>query len=123
MKRLVTVRLSEFACLAIAGEGEGGGEQAPSHVIGAIRCYLKERDSGGLGWSYPSFLRDAEPGKEVELRLSIEDELWRSLDDEAQRQGVSVQKMVAHAVLYVAAEVDAGRVTRRALDELEAAAS
>ena len=122
MKRLVTVRLSEFACVAIANEGDAD-DHTPTRVTGAIRCYLNDRESSGPGWAYPSFLRDTEPGKEVELRLSVEDELWRALDQEAQRQGVSVQKMVAHAVLYVAAEVNAGRVTRRILDELEAAAS
>jgi hypothetical protein len=122
MKRLVTVRMGEFACSAIAGEGSGA-DHTPTRVVGAIRCYLNDRESSGPGWSYPGFLRDTEPGKEVELRLSVEDELWRALDEEAQKQGVSVQKMVAHAVLYVAAEVNAGRVTRRILDELEAAAS
>lgn len=121
MKRLVTVRLSEFACDAIANEGDD--DHTPTRVTGAIRCYLNDKESSGPGWTYPSFLRDTEPGKEVELRLSVEDELWHALDQEAQRQGVSVQKMVAHAVLYVAAEVNAGRVTRRILDQLEAAAS
>ena len=122
MKRLVTVRLSEFACDAIANQGDGD-DHTPTRVTGAIHCYLNDRESSGPGWTYPSFLRDTEPGKEVELRLSIDDDLWHALDQEAQRQGISVQKMVAHAVLYVAAEVDAGRVTRRILDELEAAAS
>jgi len=116
----VTVHLSEFACSAVSGEGAGDGEQLSARIVAAIRCYLNDKGSGGLRWAYPSFLTGEEQiGKEVTLRLAIEDQLWRSLEQEAERQGVTPQKMVTHATLYVAAEVDAGRVTRRILADLE----
>jgi hypothetical protein len=118
MTRLVTVRLSEFACSAVAGERASSGEQLSARIVAAIRCYLSDKGSGGLRWTYPSFLAEEEGGEEVTLRLAIDDELWRSLEQEAERQDVSPRKMVTHAALYVAAEVDAGRVTRRILDDL-----
>jgi hypothetical protein len=117
--RLVTVRLGEFACSAIAGEGPDSGEQLSARIVAAIRCYLNDKGSGGLRWSYPSFLAEEEGHDEVTLRLAIDDELWRSVEREAEEQGVSAQKLVTHAVLYVAAEVDAGRMTRRILEDLE----
>lgn len=119
MTRLVTVRLGEFACSAVAGEGRGNRDQLSARIVAAIRCYLNDKGSGGLRWPYPSFLADEEGREEVALRLAIDDELWRSVEREAEHQGVSAQKLVTHAVLYVAAEVDAGRVTRRILEDLE----
>jgi hypothetical protein len=119
MTRLVTVQLSEFACSAVAGETASGGERLAARIVAAIRCYLNDKGSGGLRWAYPSFLAEEEAGGEVTLRLAIDDQLWRSLEQEAERQGVTPQRMVTHAALYVAAEVDAGRVTRRILDDLE----
>ncbi len=119
MTRLVTVQLSEFACSVVSGDGKARGEQVPARVVAAIRCYLNDKGSGGARWPYPDFLPEQERREEVALRLAIDDELWRWLEEEAERQGVSPQKMVTHAVLYVAAEVDAGRVTRRILEDLE----
>jgi hypothetical protein len=119
MTRSVTVHLSEFVCSVVAGEGSGSREHLPEKVVDAIRCYLGDRNMYGPGWAYPRFLKEEEPREAVALRLEIDSELWKMLEEEAERQGVSPQKMVTHASLYVAGEVDAGRATRRILDDLE----
>ncbi len=119
VKRSVTVRVSEFACKAIAGEEGVATERIPSRIVRAIRCYLKDEGLGKAGWVYPEFLRETETtGPNVELELSIEVDLWRALEDEAERQHVSAQRLVEHAVFYLAAEINAGRVTRRILEDL-----
>jgi hypothetical protein len=118
MKRPVTVRLGSFVSKALAAEAMNGGQPSSASVERAIHCYLGDRDSAGPGWSFPAFLRGREPVEPIELRLEIDDELWRSLEEEAGRQGVSVQQMLEHAMLYFAAEVNAGRVTERILDDL-----
>jgi len=38
---------------------------------------------------------------------------WSRLEDEASRQGVSVEELVAHAVLYFLADLDSNRIARR----------
>jgi len=119
MSRSVTVRLSEFACSVVVGEGNDSREHLAEKVVDAIRCYLGDRGTYGPGWAYPRFLREEEYPEEVALQLEIDGELWDLLEEEAERQGVSPQKMVTHASLYVAGEVDAGRATRRILDDLE----
>lgn len=116
--RIVTFRLSEFAREALSGEREGG-ERVATQVARAIRCYLKDKATGGPGWAYPAFLRGKAPSEGPEMELSIEDSLWSSLEREAKSQNVSVQQMVEHAVLYFAAEINAGRVTERILDDLD----
>lgn len=115
--RVVTVRLSEFACEALCGEQAEG--HLSSQAARAIRCYLNDKGTGGPGWAYPAFLRKREPSKGVEVELSIEGSLWRSLEEEAASQGVTAPQMLRHAVLYFAAEINAGRVTRRILDILD----
>lgn len=117
--RSVTVRLSEFACSVVAGEGNRDREHLPEKVVDAIRCYLGDRGTYGPGWAFPRFLREEEYPEEVTLQLEIDGELWDLLEEEAERQGVSPQKMVTHASLYVAGEVNAGRATQRILDGLE----
>lgn len=119
VSRSVTVRLSEFVCSVVAGEGSDDREQLAEKVVDAIRCYLGDKGTYGPGWAYPRFLREEEYPEEVALQLEIDGELWDLLEEEAERQGVSPQQMVTHASLYVVGEVDAGRATRRILDGLE----
>jgi hypothetical protein len=55
----------------------------------------------------------------VEVHLDIDPELWQALSQEAMGQDVSAQQLLEHAVLYFAADDDAGRVTERILEDLE----
>lgn len=119
LKRSVTVRLGELAREALGGDEGPEATQLPSRTVGAIRCYLNDKGSGGLRWRYPPFLPDNEDSRDVELHLDIDDGLWGRLEDEAERQGVSTDQLVEHAVLYFAAEVHAGRATLRILDDFE----
>jgi hypothetical protein len=123
MTRLVTVHLSEFVCSVVAGEGNVNRENLAEKVVDAIRCYLGDRGTYGPGWAYPRFLADDKYPGEVALQLEIDGELWDLLEEEAERQGVTPQQMVSHASLYIAGEVDAGRATRRILDDLEGPAA
>jgi hypothetical protein len=119
-ERSVTIGLSGFAYEALAGEERIARDHIPARLARAIRDYLSDKDSGRPGWPYPGFLRGREvSGEELDLELSMDDDLWRSLEDEAGRQGVSVGRMIEHAAFYSAAEVNAGRVTQRILDDLE----
>lgn len=119
VKRSVSVSLGELASDALGGEGVGNDAPVSVSAARAIRCYLNDKGSGIPGWSFPPFRRRREAGERVALELSIEDSLWGSLEDEAESQGVSVQQMLEHAVLYFAAEVNAGRVTERILDDFD----
>jgi len=119
----VRVRLGAFAGGMLAWKRErsagsaDGAEPSSDDVLRVIRFYLKEKGRGGTGWSYPDLLREGEPEEEVEVELDIEDALWREVRLEAARQQVSVTQLLEHAALYYAAELDAGRLTERILDE------
>jgi hypothetical protein len=117
MRRSVTVRLGAFAADAVSGKEGGGSHPEPDDVLRAISFYLSDRDGGRTGWRYPEFLRGTGLGGKIDVELSIENSLWRSLKREAESQGVSVEQLVEHAALYYAAEFDAGHITERMLGE------
>ena len=119
----VRVKLGAFAggMLAWKHERDAGAPNSlhpdSDDVLRVIRFYLKEKGAGGAGWSYPDLLRVGRPEEEVEVEIEIEDALWREMRAEASRQRVSVTQLLEHAALYYAAELDAGRLTERILDE------
>lgn len=123
MVTTVRIKLGAFAggMLAWKHQRDAGSDDGvlpnSDDVLKVIRFYLKEKGSGGTGWSYPDLLRAGSPEEEVEVELEIEDALWREMRAEASRQRVSVTQLLEHAALYYAAELDAGRLTERILDE------
>ncbi|MGH2975973.1 MAG: hypothetical protein ACRDLL_14055 [Solirubrobacterales bacterium] len=118
MKRSVTVGLSAFAREALTAAEMNGAETAIS-VVRAICVYLNDKGSAEPGWAYPALMRKRSRLSETtELELSIDDGLWRSLEEEAAIQGVTSQQLLQHAILYLTAEVDAGRITQRILGDL-----
>lgn len=119
-KQAVIVRLSRLAFDALAGEPGQGSARAPGRTESAIRVYLGDKGSTRPAWAYPGFLRGSEAQEEVGLELNVAPDLWLQFEAEAERQGVSTQQLLEHAALYFAAELDAGRVTQRILEDLDA---
>jgi hypothetical protein len=121
----VKVKLGAFAGGMLAWKhqrdtGSGNGVQPSSaDVVRVIRFYLSERGGEAAGWAYPDLLRQGRPEEEVEVELEIDESLWGQMEREAERQGVTVTQLLEHAALYYAAELDAGRLTERILDELD----
>jgi hypothetical protein len=115
-KRQVTVSVSELALEALAGDGTDAS--APLKMESALRCYLGDRGMNRPAWPYPGFLRGSETQGDEQFAFEVEDGLWREFAEEAEKQGVTVEQLVEHAAFYLAAELDAGRVTQRILDDL-----
>ncbi len=114
----VSLWLRQPAFEALAGAGGEEADHAAARMEAAIRCYLSDKGSGRPAWPYPGFLRESETQKDVELELSVDAELWDAFGAEAGAQSVSVQQLAEHAAFYLAAEIDAGRITQRILDDL-----
>lgn len=114
----VRVRFGAFAAEALARKLRKGGPPGSQDFERVIQFYLGEREARPPGWAYPDFLRERRASDEVELDLSIGDPLWIALEAEAREQDVAVDRLLEHATLYFAAEIDAGRATQRILEEL-----
>lgn len=115
-KRQVTVGVSLLALEALAGDG--ANDSAPAKVESALRCYLGDSGMDRPAWPYPGFLRGSETRRDRQVAFEVEEGLWREFAEEAEKQGVTVEQLVEHAAFYFAAELDAGRVTQRILDDL-----
>jgi len=120
-ERQVLLGLSELAFGALVGEE--GDRSASTTMESALRCYLGDRGTDRPAWPYPGFLRGSEPQRDVELELEVSVDLWRDFSEEASKQEVTTEQLAEHAAFYFAAELDAGRVTQRILDEFEATES
>jgi hypothetical protein len=115
----VALELSQPALEALAGEDDIGSNRAAKRMEAAVRCYLSDKGSGRPAWPYPAFLRGSQVQEDVRLEMDIDVDLWTSFESEAETQGVSIQQLAEHAAFYLAAEIDAGRITQRILDDLE----
>jgi hypothetical protein len=116
-RRAVSVGLSQLAFDGLAAQDRAS---ATARLQSAVRCYLGDRGANQAAWPYPAFLRGSKPQIDVSLELEIKDDLWHSFEAEADRQDVSPQQLLEHAAFYFVAELDAGRITQRILDDLEA---
>jgi hypothetical protein len=98
------IALGAVACSGIrahmGGDIQAAVEQAVLHYTGRLRA---GRPPIGL----PRFADDgATPIPEVVLDLTLPPEVGELLEREAQRQGVAVERLVAHSVLIYLAELD-----------------
>lgn len=114
--RSLKVTLSDFVIGAIARDEPRDSPQAQGRLSRAIRFYLHEASLRRPGWSVPSALRGEQGG--AEMKLELDDELLRGLEAEARKQDVSLSRLVSQAAIYYAAELDAGRITQRVLEDL-----
>lgn len=113
----VAVVLSEFAFEALTSDSPGA--TASARMTSALRCYLGDRGTDRPAWLYPGFLRGSEPQRDVRVELEVGDDLWCAFTAEAAKQGITVDQLAEHAAFYFAAELSAGRLTQRILDDLE----
>jgi hypothetical protein len=119
-RRAATVRLSPLARGALAGDTPEGS--VAGRTESAIRVYLGDKGSERPAWPYPGFLRGGEAEEDAGLELNVDPDLWLRFEAEAEKQRVPAQALLTHAAFYFAAELDAGRVTRRILRDLDAKA-
>jgi hypothetical protein len=117
VQRTINVTVGEFALDSLTS-GSADSAEFSRPLAQAIRYYLADRDSGRAGWSYPSFLRDDSRGSAREVPLAIDAQIWGEFAEEAERHGVSANQLLQHAVFYLLADRDTGRLTQRILEDL-----
>jgi hypothetical protein len=109
-QRAVTVAFGDFGIGALGGGFSRDPSKLSCSLRLALRYYLASKESGRLEWPYPTVRRDGSPNPAVELQFEVDDAIWKEFSGEANRQGVSAQQLLQHAVLYFAADRDCGRL-------------
>jgi predicted DNA-binding ribbon-helix-helix protein len=114
--RSLTLHLDEFLQGALDGYAREHDGSASSAVRMAALYWIADRDSGRPAWRAPRFRRPADGDSGGALRVVLDDEIWQTLEGEAQRQNVRTELVAEHAVLYFLADLDSGRVAERLAD-------
>lgn len=116
--RTVRVALGDSWLEALSPTTAEGTIDAAVAVRQAVYYYLSDARSGRAGWAYPRLRRDVEvAGPAIEVAVVVDEDSWRAFGREAERQHVSVEDLLRHALLYFAADLDSGRVAKRVVDD------
>jgi hypothetical protein len=107
----MTLELDEFGRSTLEAEARKHA-LSPEQLVGhAARYYLADRESGRPAYRVPRFPRQRPPQETpMAVELDLESGTWHELDEESQRQGVPVERLLEHAALYLIADLDSGRV-------------
>jgi hypothetical protein len=117
MARDVTLHLDEFSGRALERFKRRGNGSFAAAVRTASLYYLADRDAGRPAWKVPDFAIDREAGRTV--TMTLDDDTWEALEAEAHDQGVPVDVLVIHAMMYFLADVDSGRVPLKLHEALD----
>lgn len=115
MRRMFKLALDDFGQAALAAQCNRLGVPPARFVSRAAEYYLSLRGSDRAAYRVPRFSRSARRGRrgsgatEVELEGSVADQL----DAEAAEQGVSSDRLLAHATMFLIADLDSGLVADR----------
>lgn len=117
---MVNVRIGELGLRSLGTASAEDPVRLSRALAQALRYYLADRDAGRVGWPYPEFMRGSGYDATVEVSISAAEAGWAEFGREAERQGVSTDELAQHAVLYLVADWDNGRLVERILASLEA---
>ena len=117
LQRLHLLSLEEFGASTLEAEAERLFVSPAELGRYAVRYYLSDRDSERMAWKVPRMSHDTGRQQGLELELDLDPDTWRDLGEEAERQEVSVERLLTHAIIYFLADLDAGRVELRMLEE------
>jgi hypothetical protein len=112
MRRSLTLALDDFGQATLQVEAARLSLSTAELVGQATLYYLEDRPSGRPALRVPRFSRDPAE-KTIDLELELDHHTWEELELESMRQGVTVERLVEHAALYLMADLDSGRVATR----------
>lgn len=89
----------------------------------ALTYYESELDSGRVAIDVPRFRRSPAGGETRALKISIEPDSRRRLGEEAERRGVSFERLCEHASIVLLADLDSGKAAERIIERARSASS
>ena len=117
MKRQVTLRLGDFVANLLREQARANSLSPGEFLDLAARYYLSERSTGRPAGRLPSFLESRSDGDTIAVELDLDDESWEQLEGVAAGAGMPTERVVEHALLLLVADLDAGRVARRLVEQ------
>ena len=112
MSHRLSLSLDAFGASALREHAERHSLSPAEFGSRAARYYLADRDSGRVALRVPRLPKSAGRKAALELTVDLDRESWQ------ERQDVSVEAMLEHAIMYFLADIDSGRVEQRLLADL-----
>ena len=125
MRRSVELTLTDFSRNALAHEAPRHGLSVSTLLARAALYYLLERESGRLAARVPRLHDEpsATSGNSVvPVTIELRAPRWRELEHGAASEGISVERLLEHAVLLFLVDLESGQVAARLLASAEVAA-
>jgi hypothetical protein len=126
VKRSVTLELGSLGKQTLEEQGDAHGLSVPALLRYSALYYLSERDSGRLAWRVPRFARSrprsapgTDPEAQLEVALELDDDVWRSLEAESERQQVPLGGLLEHAAFLFMSDLACGRVAAQLLERMD----
>ncbi len=118
MQRDVVLNLDEFGRHALESFVRERRRSRSVAVRTASLYYLADREADRPTWPVPRLARaGGRRGDTVTVRIKLDASTWEVVTAEAERQEVTAETLVEHAILYFLADLDSGRIADR-LDEV-----
>ena len=108
--RRIALALDQFGRTALEAEAERYALAPQEFVAHAARHFLAARAAARTAHWIPRFRTDEAGDTALELELDLKPGAWREIAAEANRQGVSLERLLGHATLCLIADLDSGRV-------------
>jgi|SRR5215470_12659569 len=89
----------------------------------ALTYYESELSSGRAAIEVPRFRRRPNGGETRDMAISIDQASMRRLREEAERRGVSLERLCEHACMLLLADLDSGQVAERVIERARFGAS
>jgi hypothetical protein len=115
----VAVVIDDFTLGLLEDASTAGRTTHGVLLMRAIRYYLAERDSGRPGWPCSGLDEEGDDVETTSIELDVDAVAWAAFSREANRQGVSTDRLLQHGALYYLADRDSGRLTQKILENLE----
>ena len=111
MRRALTLEVGAFGRSALRDETRRLEMSVEEFVAGAARYFLED-DAERPARRLPDASIRAQ-AESVDLDLDLDMGTWRALDAECRRQDVTLEELLVHAVLFLIADLDSGRVSHQ----------
>jgi hypothetical protein len=118
VQRDVVLKLDEFGRHALDTFVRQRHRSHSVAVRTASLYYLADRRADRPTWPVPRLARAMRRREDtVTVRIKLDESTWEVVTAEAERQQVTPETLVEHAILYFLADLDSGRIADR-LDEV-----
>jgi hypothetical protein len=116
MRRSMVLALGGFGSEAIEEHARRYTLSIETVVGRAAEHYVAEGGSQRMSRRLPRFQREPAAAA-APVEIDLEPEVWQALQEEAERQGVPVERILEHAALLLVADLDSGRAASRILED------